>query len=129
MWTYTTTASQGTDVTESVSETVGIEETFDESLFGFGYKASLSESFTTEFTYEASTLFTETNTSSAMASVTGPTCTVVGGACDPQYPPPNAYDPITCKPVSAATAFRQGDSIFLYQDNLFGTFLLDPHGQ
>jgi hypothetical protein len=45
------------------------------------------------------------------------------------YPPLNAYNPITCAALSLATAFGQGDSMYLYQDNLFGTFLIEPYGQ
>jgi hypothetical protein len=58
-----------------------------------------------------------------------PPCTVVNGACSPMYPPLNAYNPITCAALSLATAFGQGDSMYLYHDNLFGTFLIEPYGQ
>jgi hypothetical protein len=128
-WSYSTTDTQGTDVTSSVSETTGIEETFDASLFGFGYKATLSQSWSTNYTYETSSQFTSTNTSTAAVNITGPGCTVVKGACSPQYPPPHAYDPITCAALTLATSFGQGDNMYIYQDNLFGTFLLEPYGQ
>jgi hypothetical protein len=128
-WSYTNTDTQGTDVSSSVSSTVGIEESFDSSFFGFGYKATLSQSWTTKYTYETSSQFTSTNTSTAAANITGPGCTVVGNVCSPQYPPPNAYNPVTCTALTLATSFGQGDNMYIYQDNLFGTFLMEPYGQ
>jgi hypothetical protein len=126
---YTNTDTQGTGVTETFSQTFGLEQVFGASLFGLGYQKTLSQSSTTSYSYETSSQFTSTNTTTATANITGPPCTVVNGACSPMYPPLNAYNPITCAALSLATAFGQGDSMYLYQDNLFGTFLIEPYGQ
>jgi hypothetical protein len=129
MWSYANTDSQGIDVTTTNTQTFGFEKVFGGSLFGLGYQKTLSQTWTNTYTYETSSQFTSTNTTTATANITGPPCTIVSGACSPMYPPPKAYNPITCSPLSLATAFGQGDSTFIYQDNLFGTFLIEPYGQ
>jgi len=129
-WTYTTTDQQGVDKTVKSSQTFGLESVFGYKIFGLGIQDTLQQSWTTETTYESSTLWTAKDTSEADADIFGPACNVVNGACSPVYPPPNAYNPITCQPVTTlATAFGQGDNMYLYQDNLFGTFLMEPYGQ
>jgi len=40
-----------------------------------------------------------------------------------------AFNPISGVAISAPTAFGQGNSVYVYQDNLFGTFLMEPYGQ
>lgn len=128
-WTYTSTDAQGEDITTSFSQSFGLETSFSFKIFGLGFQDSLTQTWTLTSTYERSTLYTTSNTSSAQASITGPACNVVNGACSPVYPPLNAYDPITCAPLSLPTAFGQGDNMYLYQDNLFGTFMIEPYGQ
>lgn len=128
-WTYTATDSQGQDITSSFTQSYGLESSFSFKIFGLGFEDSLTQTWTTTTTYESSTLYTTSNTSSATASITGPPCTVVSGQCSPMYPPPHAFNPVTCLALSNATAFGQGDNMFLYQDNLFGTFMIEPYGQ
>lgn len=128
-WSYTNTDTEGQDVTYSFTQSFGLEQTFSAKAFGFGFQTSVSDTFTTTETYETSSQFTGTNTTTAAASITGPPCNVVSGVCSPMYPPANAYDPINCTALTLATAFGQGDSMYIYQDNLFGTFLLEPYGQ
>jgi hypothetical protein len=128
-WSYTNTDTQGTDVSVSNSQTYGLEQSFGGKLFGYGYQVTHTQEWTNTYTYETSNQFTSSNTSTATASITGPICNDVGGACSPQYPPPNAYNPFTCTALSLATSFGQGDNMYIYQDNLFGTFLIEPYGQ
>jgi hypothetical protein len=128
-WSYTNTFTTGTDVTIENDQTIGYEYSFGLSIFGIGFKDTINQSTTMKFIYETSSQFTSTSTSTAAASFTGPVCTVVGGNCNPIYPPLNAFNPISCAALSSATAFGQGDAVYIYQDNLFGTFLMEPYGQ
>jgi len=128
-WTYTNTDMVGTTVSQTLSQTFSLEQTFGVSVFGLGYQESLKQAWTTATTYETSSQFTSSNTSSAEASITGPTCSVQNGACNPIYPPSNAYYPVNCTPLQLPTAFGQGNNMYIYQDNLFGTFLFAPYGQ
>jgi len=127
---YTNTDSQGLDVVSSSSQTVGLETVFKVSVFGLGFGDTLNQSWTTTHSYETSSQFTSSNTTTATATIWQPPCNVVSGVCSPVYPPSNAYNPITCAEISSlGQAFGQGDSMYLYQDNLFGTFLIEPYGQ
>jgi len=128
-WSYTSTNSEGQDISKSLMQSYGLETTFGFKIFGVGFQDTLTQTWTTTTTYEASTLYTTADTSSASASITGPPCNVVGSVCKPVYPPLKAFDPITCAALTTATAFGQGDNMYLYQDNLFGTFLIEPYGQ
>jgi hypothetical protein len=128
-WSYTNTDTQGVDVAVTDTETYALETAFSGKVFGYGYQVTHSQEWTNSFTYETSSEFTSSNTSTATASITGPICNDAGGVCSPQYPPANAYNPFTCTALSLATSFGQGDSMYIYQDNLFGTFLLEPYGQ
>ena len=128
-WSYTTTNTTGIDASYSFSQTFALETTFGASIFSFGFQEALKQEWTTSSTYETSSEFTSSNTSTAAASITGPLCNVANGSCNPVYPPSNAYTPVSCTPLQLATAFGQGDNMFLYQDNLFGTFMVEPYGQ
>ena len=128
-WSYTNTDTQGVDVSVTDTQTYALESTFGGKIFGYGYQVTHSQEWTNQYTYETSSQFTNSNTSTSTASITGPVCNDVGGACSPIYPPPNAYNPFTCTALSLATSFGQGDNMYIYQDNLFGTFLVEPYGQ
>ena len=128
-WSYTTTNTTGTDVTHTFTEQYALEQVFGVKLFGIGFQKTVTQTWTTTQTYETSSQFTNSNTSSIEVSITGVKCNVVSGNCNPVYPPLHAFNPITCMATSLATAFGQGDNMFVYQDNLFGTFLVEPYGQ
>lgn len=129
-FSYTNTDSEGTDVMYKISQTVGLEETFSAKIFGIGFGDTLSESWTTTQSYETSSQFTSSNTTTASATIWQPPCTVVDDACDRVYPPSNAYNPETCAAITnLGQAFGQGYTMYIYQDNLFGTFLMEPYGQ
>lgn len=131
-WSYTNTDSQGLDEKVENDQTIGYEYSFGYTTpFGVGFQDTLSQSYTMQYTYEASNQFTNTSTSTASATITQAQCNVVNGACDPWYPPANAYDPtvVPCAPLSLGPVFGQGDSLYIYMDNLFGTFLTEPYGQ
>jgi hypothetical protein len=128
MFSYTNTDTQGTDVTATESQTFGIENTFNAKIFGVGFTKTLTQSWTTTETYETSSQFTTSNTTTATATIWQPPCNVVGDACSPVYPPANAYNPISCAAITTLSlAFGQGDDFYIYQDNLFGTFLMEPY--
>jgi hypothetical protein len=127
---YTTTDTQGADAVYTTSQTFGLETKFSGSLFGFGFSDTLSLSQTITHSYETSSQFTSSNTTTATATIWQPPCNVVDGACSPVYPPSNAYNPISCTAISSLNqAFGQGYTMYIYQDNLFGTFLMEPYGQ
>jgi hypothetical protein len=125
---YTNTDTQGTDVTATESQTFGIENAFNGKVFGLGFTKTLTQSWTTTETYETSSQFTTSNTTTATATIWQPPCNVVDGVCSPVYPPANAYNPVTCAAITTLpSAFGQGDEFYIYQDNLFGTFLMEPY--
>jgi hypothetical protein len=114
---YTTASSSETSYTHTHSQTFGREEVFStqgtKAIFGIGFDLSISITRTIQHTHKASTLFQTSNTSTATASITGPPCNVVNNACGPVYPP-NPLD------YGSAITFN------VYQDNVFGGFLLIP---
>lgn len=126
-WTYTTTNSNGSTVSHDNKVEYGMEKTFKGTFFKLGFEVTLSKLWTMDHTYETSSQITTSNSSSATASITGPVCNNVNGACSPVYPPLNAYSPINCTKLSLPTAFGQGTTMYLYQDNLFGTFMFEPY--
>jgi hypothetical protein len=129
-FSYTNTDTQGADVVYKTSQTSGYELVFKGSVFGVGIGDTFSQSWTTTQSYETSSQFTSSNTTTATATIWQPPCNVVSGLCSPVYPPSNAYSPIPCTEISnLGLAFGQGDSMYIYQDNLFGTFLIEPYGQ
>lgn len=128
-WSYTNTDNVGLSYTKEIDQTFSYESTFGFSIFGLGFKDTVNQSTTIKHIYETSDQFTSSSTSTASASITEPVCNVVNGSCSPMYPPSNAFSPIPCTPLSLPTAFGQGDNMFIYQDNLFGTFLIEPYGQ
>jgi len=129
-FSYTNTDTAGTDITYATSQKFGLEATFSASVFGVAFSDTLSESQTITHTYETSSQFTSSNTTTATATIWQPPCNVVGDACSPVYPPANAYNPISCAAIaSLGQAFGQGYTMYIYQDNLFGTFLMEPYGQ
>lgn len=127
-YSYTDTDTQGYGITYQTTQTVGYEQTFKLTVFGVGFSDTLSQSWTTSNTYETSSQFTSSDTTTATATIWQPPCTEVNGACDPVYPPSNAYNPTTCAAISSLPlAFGQGDQFYVYQDNLFGTFMMEPY--
>jgi hypothetical protein len=128
-WGYTTTNTTGTDVTYSFSQQYALEQVFGAKIFGISFQKTQTQTWTTTQTYETSSQITSSNTSTIQVSITGPTCNVVSGNCSPVYPPGYAYNPVTCAATADPTAFGQGDNMYAYQDNLFGTFLVEPYGE
>lgn len=127
---YANTNSYGSSETLQNSQTIAYESSVGFSIFGIGFKDTLSKSQTMQWSYETTSQFTNTTTSTSTASITGPACNIVNGECSPVYPPPNAYDPVSCSTATQLpTAFGQGTDIYIYQDNLYGTFMFEPYGQ
>jgi hypothetical protein len=124
---YTDITTSGKGFTHETSVEYGLETVFGFNIFGWGFQQTLKQTWSMSNTYEASSQVTSQNTSSATASITGPVCNVVSGACSPFYPPTHAFNPITCSPLSLAPAFGQGVTMYLYEDNLFGSFLFEPY--
>lgn len=128
-WTYTNMNVTGTTFTHDTDIKYGIETVFGFKIFSVGFQDTVNQTWEIDDTYESDTQMTTQNTSIAAASITGPVCNNVSGACSPVYPPAKAFDPVTCAPLSVATAFGQGTTMYLYQDNLFGTFMFEPYGE
>jgi hypothetical protein len=103
---YTTTSTGANETTYTWTMGWAIESVFSADFFGNSFKDDLKSSttLTWESTYNNS--ITNTQTQSAMLSVTGPPCTVSGGKCSPVYMGPTEYD--------------------VYEDNIYGTFLFNP---
>jgi hypothetical protein len=125
-WTYTTTNTNGRSSSHESKVEFGLERSFGGTFFGTTFKTTLSLNWSMTHTYETSSQNFTTNTSQATASITGPVCNNVSGACSPVYPPVHAFNPIPCTATSLARAFGQGTTMYLYQDNLFGTFMFEP---
>jgi len=101
-----TVIGQQTGTTES--QAFGLDVSFGGGVFlaGVNVDFSISDQFTS--TYSVNTTNTNTATSTALASITGPTCTVSSGSntCSPQYTGPIEFE--------------------VYQDNQYGTFMFFP---
>jgi hypothetical protein len=105
---YQNTSTQGQGTTSTFSQGFAFEQQFTGSAFILKLTADLKESNTLTWTNTANTTITNTTTSTALASVTGPTCTVPAGSnvCSPAYTGPAEFD--------------------VYQDNQYGTFMFFP---
>lgn len=105
---YQDTSIQGQGTSSTQQQSFGL----DVSISGSGFWSALSADFKTSqmltWTTSVDTSITNTTTSTALASVTGPTCTVSSGlnSCNPQYTGPVEYE--------------------IYQDNQYGTFMFFP---
>src|SRR4029077_6369228 len=102
--TNTFTTTQGQSANYSYSQTFGVEQTF--SALNDKLSALLSSSSTMTTKHDWESQLNQTNSSTSLLSITGPPCTVVAGVCNPVYAHSTQFD--------------------LYQDNLYGTFLLNP---
>lgn len=124
---YITTAdTEGQSATNTYSETFGFEASWKNTIFGFGYGSTTSQSQTETTTNEWNNQFMSSTTASATDTIYEAPCNVVNGNCSPNYPPGQAYQPVTCSGLSLPIAYGQGTSFLLYQDNLFGTFMMLP---
>lgn len=103
---YTGSSTQGQGGSYSLAQAFGWEQTFGTSLFGIGLKTTLQLSDTLTWTNTWDSSLTNSNTSTAETSITGPPCVVSGLSCVP--------------PCNGTTEFA------LYEDNLYGTFMFYP---
>jgi len=103
---YTQSSTQGHGATYDYSQTYATETTFNNSLFIFSLGKTISQSNKVEWTDMWDQYLTTSNTQTAAASITGPPCVVSGSTCNPVYNKSTQFD--------------------LYEDNLYGTFLLFP---
>lgn len=103
--TYTSTSTQGATDIATTKETFGI----DVNLTGGAFLASLSADFkdsqTMTWVHQVSNSITNTTTSSATLSITGPPCAGATFPCNPAYSGVPEFD--------------------VYQDNVFGTFMFN----
>jgi hypothetical protein len=90
MWTYTNTNTTGAGYNHENKVEYGLEKSFGGKIFDIGFKVTLSKVWTITHTYETSSQIITQNSSSATASITGPACNNVSGACNPVYPPVHA---------------------------------------
>jgi hypothetical protein len=124
---YTTINATGTGFSHETTVEYGLETVFGFKIFGWGLQQALKQTWSMANTYETSSQMTSQNTSEATASITPPVCTIVSGVCSPTYPPAHAFNPISCSSLSLPPAFGQGVTMYLYEDNLFGSFLFEPY--
>jgi hypothetical protein len=110
---YTNTSSVGQGANYTFSQAFGLETTYSGKIFGIGFNDTISSTQTLTWKNQWNSQFTSSTGSTAQASITGPPCTVVGSACSPAYPP-------------SSPTYGQAVGFDVYQDNLFGTFLLVP---
>ncbi len=104
---YSNTSTQGQGTTSTFSQGFSLEEQVG-GLFGIGLSMDFKQSNTLTWTTTANTSITNGTTSTASASITGPTCTVPNGGntCSPEYDGPAEFS--------------------VYQDNQYGTFMFFP---
>jgi hypothetical protein len=110
---YTNTSTQAQGATYKFEQMFGVETTYSSKVFGVGFQLTLSESQTFTWMNSWNNQMTSSTTSTAQASITGPPCNVLNNNCSPIYPP-------------ASPTYGQAIGFDLYQDSLFGTFLLVP---
>jgi hypothetical protein len=126
---YTTATSTQTSYKKTTSQAFGWERSFSGSIFENGVTVTFKKTQTLEWTHEGSNKFETSTMSTASASITGPPCHVVNGACSPVYPPANAYNTLqgaSCTALALPRADGQAQVFDLYQDNSFGGFLFFP---
>lgn len=108
---YSNLSSSAQDITTSNSTAFSLDLSFTEGTFVTvtqDFKYSSTQTTTTE----ADNSISNTQASSAVLSVSSPPCTVSGSSCNP------VYDGGGNEPVE----------FFIYQDNMYGTFMLAPYG-
>jgi hypothetical protein len=105
---YSNTDAEGQGTSTSFSEGIAFEQEFGASLFFIDFTTNLKESKKLTWTHSVMKTMTNNTTSQAVATITGPTCTVPNGAnfCSPEY--------------NGAAEF------VVYQDNQYGTFMFFP---
>lgn len=104
--TYVNTSTQGHTTTSSFSEEFTLDQNFGFHVFGIGVTTDIKESNKLQWDTTDQKTITNTGTDEATASLTGPTCTVVGNACSPLYDGPVEFS--------------------VYQDNQYGSFMFFP---
>jgi len=109
--TYSDTTTIGQGATYKTEEKFGYEKEL--KLFKGAFDVTVSKEQTLTWENSWNKDIKSGSSSIATASITGPACNVVGNACNPVYPPtPQNYG--------------QGNRFTIYQDNLYGTFLMIP---
>lgn len=126
---YSNTSTQGQSAEYTSTHTLGMETVFKGHLFGYAFTDTLSQSNTMTSVNGWNDEITSSTTSDSVASITWAPCAVSGTSCSPAYPPGNAYNApqgASCTALSNPQAYGQAYEFDVYEDNLFGTFLLVP---
>lgn len=104
--TYTTTSTQSSSTTVTTTQAYGIDASFTGSAFLATWSADFKDMQTLTSIQLATTSMTNTGTTSAMLSITGPPCSGTSFPCNPTYGGiPSEFD--------------------VYQDNIYGTFMFN----
>jgi hypothetical protein len=115
--TYSDLTANALDTTITASDTFTLDQSFTEggSFYGFGlaFTQDLKVAGTLTYQFEANTSVSNTNATSSQVSITGPACGNKVADVGPCVP---VYDAGSNEPVE----------FFIYQDNLFGTFMFAP---
>jgi hypothetical protein len=111
--TYTNTSTQAQDITSTYSETFSVDDSFSGTGFLSQFSADLKTSSTFTWIVDEQSSITSTTTSTASLSVQGPPC---NNSVPEQGPCVPVYDSSGNQPVQ----------YYVYQDNMFGTFMFAP---
>jgi hypothetical protein len=103
---YQNTSQQGQGTSSTQQQSFSVDLSLSGGPFWSQISEDLRDTQMLTWTTSVDTSITNTTTSTALASITGPTCTVSNGGCSPQYTGPTEFE--------------------IYQDNQYGTFMLFP---
>lgn len=103
---YQNISVQGQGTSSTHSQTFGLDVTFSGGPFWAKLSEDFKDSHMLTWMTSVDTSITNNTTSTALASITGPTCTASNGGCSPQYTGPTELE--------------------IYQDNQYGTFMFLP---
>lgn len=106
---YSNTSMQGQMTSTTDSQAFGLDVSFSVGSMFNKITTDFKDTHTLTWTTSVNTSVTHTTSTVATASITGPTCTVVNGACSPVYNGPSEFG--------------------IYQDNQYGTFMFFPIGE
>ena len=106
MTAYTSTSTQSSSTTVTTTQAYGIDLSFTGSAFLTTWSADFKDTQTLKSIQQTTNSITNTGTTSAMLSITGPPCSGTAFPCSPTYSGvPSEFD--------------------IYQDNIYGTFMFN----
>jgi len=110
---YTNMSTQAQDISSTYSQTYSVDVSFTGSEFLSNFSSDVTSASTLSWTIDSNSSVTTSNTSTASLSDQGPPCNNVVQGQGPCVP---VYD----------SGGNQPTQFFVYQDNMFGTFMFAP---